>query len=196
MLYTIWYDSPVGKLLLAEKNGALAGLWIQGQKYFPDALRKDMREKGDSEILNRTKDWLDRYFRGEKPLIRELALAPEGSEFRKEVWKLLCEIPYGEVMTYSRLSQKIAAGRGLAHMSAQAVGGAVGHNPISIIIPCHRVVGTNGSLTGYAGGLDRKIRLLQMEGVNTEHMFVPKERRTRTYESVPDPACGRRRGNQ
>lgn len=196
MLYTIWYDSPVGKLLLAEKNGALAGLWIQGQKYFPDALQKDMREKGDSEILNRTKDWLDRYFRGEKPLIRELALAPEGSEFRKEVWKLLCEIPYGEVTTYSRLSQKIAAGRGLAHMSAQAVGGAVGHNPISIIIPCHRVVGTNGSLTGYAGGLDRKIRLLQMEGVNTEHMFVPKERRTRTYESVPDPACGRRRGNQ
>ena len=168
MLYTMRYDSLVGELLLAEQDGALAGLWIRGQKYFPESWQKDMREKPDSKLLNQTKDWLDRYFQGEKPSIRELKLAPAGSAFRQEIWKLLCEIPYGEVTTYGELSRKIAASRGLERMSPRAVGGAVSHNPISIIIPCHRVVGTGGSLTGYAGGLDKKIRLLQMEGVNME----------------------------
>lgn len=173
MLCTMKYDSPVGELLLAEKNGALAGLWIMGQKYFPDFRQKEVKENADSRILNQTKEWLNRYFRGEKPQIRELPLAPEGSAFRKVVWELLCEIPYGEVTTYGELSRKIAAGLGLERMSAQAVGGAVGHNPISIIIPCHRVTGTNGSLTGYAGGLDRKVRLLQMEGVDMKGLFIP-----------------------
>lgn len=173
MLYSMYYDSPVGRLLLAEKEGALAGLWIEGQKYFPGALCEEMEERADSAVLNQTKEWLDRYFRGEKPAVRELPLAPAGSVFRQEVWKLLCEIPYGEVTTYGEISRKIARRRGLDGMSAQAVGGAVSHNPISIIIPCHRVVGTNGSLTGYAGGLPAKIRLLTLEGVRMDRLFVP-----------------------
>lgn len=173
MLYTMRYQSPVGELLLAEKDGALAGLWIMGQKYFPVFRKKETEERPDSRILNRTKEWLDRYFGGEKPLIGELTLAPEGSEFQKAVWKLLCEIPYGGVVTYGELSRRIAADRGLARMSAQAVGGAVGRNPISIIIPCHRVVGTNGSLTGYAGGLEKKQKLLCLEGADMKDLFIP-----------------------
>lgn len=175
MLYTMYYDSPIGRLLLAGKEEALAGVWIEGQKYFLGSGHEELEEKTDSRILNQTREWLDRYFRGEKPAIQELALAPEGSEFRKEVWKLLCQIPYGEVTTYGEISRKIASQRGLAGMSAQAVGGAVSHNPISIIIPCHRVVGADGSLTGYAGGLERKIKLLTLEGVSMEKLFVPKK---------------------
>lgn len=176
MLNIMRYDSPLGRLLLAERDGALAGLWLEGQKYdrgslreeilsreaFPGAERKELPEGG---ILLQTKDWLDRYFAGERPKIGELALAPEGSEFRREVWRLLCEIPYGEVTTYGEIGRKIAARRGIGRMSAQAVGGAVGHNPISIIIPCHRVVGADGRLTGYAGGLEKKRWLLTLEGV-------------------------------
>lgn len=173
MLYTMYYNSPIGRLLLAEKEESLVGVWIEGQKYFLGSLQENPVEKADSRILNQTKEWLDRYFKGERPAIRELPLAPAGSGFRKEVWKILCRIPYGEVTTYGEISRKIAGQRGLASMSAQAVGGAVSHNPISIIIPCHRVVGAGGSLTGYAGGLERKIKLLTLEGVNMEGLFVP-----------------------
>lgn len=165
MLYMMHYDSPVGDLLLVEKEGALAGLWMEGQKYYFASLHGEEKAYADTEMLNRTKDWLDRYFGGENPGTGELTLAPSGSEFRKEVWKILCEIPYGQVTTYGMIAQKLAQRRGLERMSARAVGGAVGHNPISIIIPCHRVVGTDGSLTGYAGGLERKISLLSLEGV-------------------------------
>ena len=176
MVYTThYYHSPVGSLLLAEEEGALIGVWMEGQKYFPCSLRGKMEEKQDSKVLNGAKKWLDRYFRGERPPVDELALAPSGSEFRKEVWKILCEIPYGEVTTYGEIAQKIAEGRGLDRMSAQAVGGAVGHNPISIIIPCHRVVGADGSLTGYAGGIQKKIRLLELEGVDMEKLYIPKK---------------------
>lgn len=173
MLYTMYYNSPIGRLLLAEKEESLVGVWIEGQKYFLGSLQENPVEKADSRILNQTKEWLDRYFKGERPAIRELPLVPAGSGFRKEVWKILCRIPYGEVTTYGEISRKIAGQRGLAGMSAQAVGGAVSHNPISIIIPCHRVVGAGGSLTGYAGGLERKIKLLTLEGVNMEGLFVP-----------------------
>ena len=114
----------------------------------------------------KAKKWLDRYFKGEKPQISELDLEPIGSDFAKNVWKLLCEIPYGEVTTYGEIAKKVAKIMNKSTMSAQAVGGAVGHNPISIIIPCHRVIGTNGSLTGYAGGIDKKIFLLKHEGVS------------------------------
>lgn len=168
MLYTMNYSSPVGKLLLAERDGALAGLWIEGQKYFPDLRPEETLENTDSAVLNQAGKWLDRYFRGEKPSVQELKLAPEGSEFRREIWKILCEIPYGEVTTYKKIAEKLARARGLDHMSAQAVGGAIAHNPISIIIPCHRVLGTDGSLTGYAGGIEKKIQLLQLEGVDVE----------------------------
>lgn len=175
MIETAHYSSPVGDILLAARGNSLVGLWISGQKYFLGSLKEEQAETEDSPVLIQTKLWLDRYFAGEKPPISDLKLAPEGSEFRKAVWEILCQIPYGQVLTYGEISQKIAAKFGKAHMSAQAVGGAVGHNPISIIIPCHRVVGANGSLTGYAGGMDKKIRLLTHEGVDMEKLFVPKK---------------------
>ena len=166
MIDTMYYNSPIGRLLLAEKEDALAGLWIEGQKYFLGSVREDMQENPNSTVLNQTKKWLDRYFNGERPAVKELALAPGGSEFGRAVWRLLCEIPYGKVTTYGALSKKIAAERKLDRMAAQAVGGAVGRNPISIIIPCHRVVGADGGMTGYGGGIDRKRRLLMLEGVD------------------------------
>lgn len=175
MVYTSHYDSPIGPLLLAGRDGKLAGVWIEGQKYFLGSLREETQERESSPVLWQAGLWLDRYFAGERPAISELPLAPIGSEFRKEVWQVLCEIPYGETTTYGEISQKIATRRGLERMSAQAVGGAVGHNPISIIVPCHRVVGSNGSLTGYAGGLEKKIKLLTHEGVDKERLFVPRK---------------------
>lgn len=179
MLYMMRYDSPIGPLLLVEKEGALAGVWMEGQKYYLGSLQKEASEQGkayaDTKVLGQTKEWLDRYFAGKKPGIGELTLAPAGSDFRKAVWKILCEIPYGEVTTYGEISRKIVDRRGIERMSAQAVGGAVGHNPISIIIPCHRVVGSDGSLTGYAGGLKKKISLLTLEGVDLEKLFVPEK---------------------
>lgn len=121
--------------------------------------------EAETEGLKRTRAWLDRYFRGERPQAGELTLGPVGSGFQKAVWRFLCQIPYGQVTTYGEIGKKIAASQGLSSMSAQAVGGAVGHNPISIIIPCHRVIGANGSLTGYAGGVEKKRWLLEWEGV-------------------------------
>ena len=175
MVYTSLYHSPIGSLLLAERDERLVGLWMDGQKYFLGSLREEPQERKATPVLRQAEQWLDCYFAGEKPAVRELPLAPIGSEFRKEVWKVLCGIPYGETITYGEISQKLAARRGLERMSAQAVGGAVGHNPISIIIPCHRVVGSNGSLTGYAGGLQKKIKLLTHEGVDMGRLFVPKK---------------------
>ncbi len=173
MIYTTHYESPVGRILIAEKNGSLAGLWIEGQKYFLASFQEDMIEKDDTATLIQTKRWLDRYFAGEQPSVKELKLAPAGSDFRKAVWQILCEIPYGQTLTYGEIAQKLAEKKGLQKMSAQAVGGAVAHNPISIIIPCHRVVGTNGSLTGYAGGVEKKQKLLELEGVVMSKLFVP-----------------------
>lgn len=163
MIYTTKIPSPVGNLTLASDGEHLIGVWIDGQKYFARTISEETQENNQIPILLQTVDWLNRYFSGKRPSIHELSLRPAGSEFRRAVWKILCEIPYGEVTTYGAIAKKIAASRGLANMSAQAVGGAVGHNPISIIIPCHRVIGSNGSLTGYAGGLDLKKKLLEME---------------------------------
>ena len=139
-------------------------------------LKEEPINNDQIEILQKTKNWLDRYFKGEKPDIKELSLKPQGSLFRQEVWKLLCEIPYGEVTTYGKIAKVVAQKLHKEKMSGQAVGNAVGHNPISIIIPCHRVVGTSGSLTGYAGGIDKKIALLKHEGVDMTHYFIPKNR--------------------
>ena len=147
---------------------------MKDQKYFMGSLREETVVSEDSPVLEQAKQWLDRYFDKKKPPIHELPLSPIGSTFRKEVWSILCEIPYGQVTTYGEISKKIASRRGLDHMSAQAVGGAVGHNPISIIIPCHRVVGSGGSLTGYAGGIAAKLRLLEHEGVELSRLSVPK----------------------
>lgn len=162
------YASPVGKLTLAAADDGLKGLWIEGQKYFAGTLDGPLQE-GEHPHLKAACAWLDAYFAGDRPGLEVLTLAPIGSEFRQIVWQLLCQIPQGEVRTYGQLAKEAAKRLGRARMSAQATGGAVGHNPISIIIPCHRVVGANGSLTGYAGGLDKKRALLEHEGVNLAH---------------------------
>ena len=172
MYYCVTYKSPIGSLLLVSKENNLIGLWMYNQKYFCP-LKEQPVEDNENAVLKKAVNWLDEYFRGNKPDISLLPLAPEGSEFRKEVWDILCTIPYGEVMTYGQIADIIAERHGKAKMSAQAVGGAVGHNPISVIIPCHRVVGTNGSLTGYAGGLSKKITLLKHEGVDTDSFIIP-----------------------
>lgn len=175
MIYTAHYQSPLGDILIASKENKLIGLWIQGQKYYLANQKEEMRENDKEEILVKTKKWLDQYFNHEKPNINQLIVNPIGNEFRQAVWKILCQIPYGEVITYKEIAKEIAKQRGIQKMSAQAVGGAVGHNPISIIIPCHRVVGTNGSLTGYAGGIDKKVFLLQHEQVNLSNLFIPQK---------------------
>ena len=163
MMYTIHYDSPLGGILLAADEQGLTGLWFDGQKYFARTLSADHREQ-ETPVLACAKRWLDLYFSGQEPDFSP-PLHPIGSPFQNEVWELLLQIPYGQTTTYGALAKQLAAKRGLSRMSAQAVGGAVGHNEISIIIPCHRVVGTNGSLTGYAGGIDKKVKLLMLEKV-------------------------------
>jgi O-6-methylguanine DNA methyltransferase len=173
MTYSTHYSSPVGSILLASNGESLVGLWIEGQKYFGDTVEEAMNEKFNLPIFTATKNWLDKYFAGQKPVISDLPLAPNGGAFRTAVWDILCEIPYGEVITYGDIAKKMAMKMNKASMSSQAVGGAVGHNPISIIIPCHRVVGANGSLTGYAGGLDKKVKLLEHEGVDMSKLFKP-----------------------
>lgn len=175
MIYTTTYNSLVGNLLIAAKDNKLIGLWIENQKYYLSSFKEEMSEREDVEVLTKTKKWLDRYFNREKPDINELDIKLIGSEFRKNVWEILKTIPYGEVITYNDIAKKIAKQKGISKMSAQAIGGAVGHNPISIIVPCHRVFGTNGSLTGYAGGIEKKIQLLELEGIDMSKYFVPKE---------------------
>ena len=149
---------------MASDGENLTGLWFKEQKYYASTISGEIMEK-NLVIFEKTIQWLERYFHGERPRITELQLAPQGSMFRKEVWKILCEIPYGEVLTYGEIAKMIAKKRGMERMSAQAIGGAVGHNPISIIIPCHRVIGSDGSLTGYAGGIELKKKLLEHEGI-------------------------------
>lgn len=171
MQYTSTYQSPLGGILLAADDIGLTGLWFDGEKYYAESLSAEHEEKNTS-ALQQAKEWLDIYFCGQEPdFIPPLHMT--GSPFRLSVWKLLQQIPYGTTVTYGQLAKAIAEEKGLAHMSAQAVGGAVGHNEISIIVPCHRVVGTNGSLTGYAGGVDKKERLLTLEGVDMKKLFVP-----------------------
>lgn len=166
MYYTASCDSPLGRLTLASDKTALTGLWIDGQKYDRYSLRGKKAVEAEVPVFAEVRSWLGRYFAGEKPEISELEIRMDGSDFQKEVWSILCEIPYGTVTTYGEIARKMAALRGRKSMSAQAVGGAVSHNPISIIVPCHRVVGADGSLTGYAGGIDKKIMLLEHEGWN------------------------------
>lgn len=174
MYYRTGYDSPVGPLMLASDGTSLTGLWMEGQKYFGGAIREELVQRDDLPVFAMTRTWLERYFARERPDPSELPLAPRGGEFRQAVWELLCQIPYGELTTYGHLAKEMAARLGRVSMSAQAVGGAVGHNPISIIIPCHRVVGSGGSLTGYAGGIAAKLRLLEHEGVELSRLSVPK----------------------
>ena len=155
------YPSPLGSITLASRGNALTGLWFDGQKYFGSTLPQHCREKS-LPVFEQTVRWLDLYFSGKAPDFTP-PLAMETTPFRRAVWEILLTIPYGKTMTYGQIADLIAARRGLPHISAQAVGGAVGHNAISLISPCHRVVGANGSLTGYAGGLEKKGWLLALE---------------------------------
>lgn len=173
MQYISHYQSPLGGILLAADDTGLTGLWFEGQKYFALYLDKGHEEK-EIPLFNEAKHWLDIYFSGKEPDFT-LPLHFTGTEFQNEVWEILYSIPYGKTMTYGEIAGQIAARRGISHMSAQAVGGAVGHNEISIIVPCHRVVGANGSLTGYAGGIEKKIALLELEKVDMSTFFTPKK---------------------
>lgn len=164
MTITTHYRSPLGDLLLSGDEAGLTGLWFEDAKYYPQNLEG---REGDLNVWAEAKLWLDVYFSGHEPEFTP-PLHLSGTPFQLEVWQILQEIPYGQTTTYGAIAQKIAAARGLSHMSAQAVGGAVGHNPVSILVPCHRVVGHDGSLTGYAGGIDRKRRLLALEGIKAD----------------------------
>lgn len=173
MLYSTIYMSPLGPATLASDGDNIVGLWFAGQKYFAATVKDEFEQNPALPVFAAAQKWLDSYFAGQKPSISGLPLTPSGSSFRQGVWDILCEIPYGQSTTYGAIAVKMAARMAKKSLSSQAVGGAVGHNPISIIIPCHRVVGSNGSLTGYAGGLDRKLKLLELEGVDMSRFFRP-----------------------
>lgn len=155
MTYTYNYSSPAGEILLAANDNGLTGLWFYGAKYFAADL-EDARTEKLTPVLRQTLRWLDTYFSGSEPDFMP-PLELHGSDFRRRVWAELAKIPYSETVTYGEIAKKLGV------KSAQAVGGAVGHNPVSIIVPCHRVLGADGSLTGYAGGTDKKARLLELE---------------------------------
>lgn len=161
MQYITYYHSPVGKILLSTDYTALTGLWFEEQKYFAANLPPEYEERNLPIFKDATR-WLDIYFSGQNPDF-SIPLHLTGTSFQIQVWEILCSIPYGDTMTYGKIAEKIAQHRGISHMSAQAVGGAVGHNPISILVPCHRVIGSDGSLTGYAGGVEKKRWLLKLE---------------------------------
>lgn len=174
MQYTTTYSSPLGEILLAGNDVGLTGLWFEANQSYPKSLDSKHRHK-NLPVFALVKKWLDIYFSGKEPdFLPPIHMI--GSAFELSVWKILQKIPYGKTTTYGEIAKRIAAERRLPRMSAQAVGGAVGHNAISIIIPCHRVVGKNGSLTGYAGGIDKKRALLTLEGVNMTRLFVPTKR--------------------
>ena len=205
MIYKKLYDSPLGEILILGDLEGILGIYFEGQREFYDFLNNEeikkfedtknfeLRDKNfkgksldhekdevsgedicENKNFDETKKWLDIYFSREEPKFTP-KLNIKGSEFRKDVWKILLEIPYGKTLTYKAIAEKLVMSEKYKKMSAQAVGGAVGHNPISIIIPCHRVVGASGSLTGYAGGLDRKVKLLELEDVDMNKFFMPKK---------------------
>ena len=172
MTYLTELPSPVGHLTLSSDGTALTGLWLEGQKYFASTLPSDAVRQMDLPVFAETRLWLEAYFSGVIPPSLP-PLRPEGGSFRQAVWRLLAEIPRGTTATYGELARRLQAeGRSA---SAQAVGGAVGHNPISILIPCHRCVGADGSLTGYAGGLAAKRFLLELEGVDLTALYTPQK---------------------
>lgn len=161
MLYKSVYSSPIGKILLAAEDGTLCGLWFEGQKYYP-ANAQNMLYNA-SPVLTATAEWLDAYFAGSRPSVKSLKLMPPETEFRRRVTEIMLSIPYGQTVSYGEIAREVSPGSAVA---SRAVGTAVGHNRISIIVPCHRVIGSDGKLHGYAGGLERKIFLLSHEGAD------------------------------
>lgn len=174
MNYFTTHKTPIGKITLGSDGKSLTGLWIENQKYHGGTIFKEMKENTNLPIFRDTKQWLDGYFAGKNPTTTQMSFKPVGSKFQLRVWKMLCEIPYGKVTTYGTIARRIAKKMNKKNMASQAIGNAVSHNPISIIIPCHRVVGKNGSLTGYAGGISIKAKLLKLEKVDMSKLFIPK----------------------
>ena len=164
MMYKSIYNSPLGPITLVSDGENLIGLYLEGQVHFEQTIKEEVITRDDLSVFMLINNWLDKYFAGEVMEVGNLPLRLEGSPFRKSVWHILSKIPYGKLITYGDIAKEMALLTGKERMSAQAVGNAVGHNPISIIVPCHRVVGSDGKLTGYAGGLDLKIKLLEIEG--------------------------------
>ena len=167
-MYYCTYESKIGLLFLISDGKSLIGCYLEGQKYFPNNIDNYYLNE-ELSILVKSKEWLEKYFNGENPSIDEIPLNYTGTEFRKTVWEVLKEISYGKLVTYKHIAEKIAKAKGIKTMSAQAVGGAVGHNPLLIFIPCHRVIGVDGSLTGYAAGLENKRFLLNLESDNNHY---------------------------
>ena len=174
MDFTYHYDSPLGGITLASDGEAIIGLWFDGQKYFADILEREHKEI-KLPVFNMAERWLDQFFSGREPDFTP-PLSMRASAFRRAVWEIMLDIPYGKTMTYGQIAESIAEVKGLMRVSARAVGGAVGHNAISLIIPCHRVVGTDGNLTGYAGGIERKKKLLELEKADMTKLFVRDRR--------------------
>ena len=170
---TTTFPTPMGEVLLAASGAALTGLWFTGQKHFARTLPRPLPPPGDAPALNAAKRWLTAYFSGKRPPPTELELAPEGTPFQLAVWRVLLGIPYGTVISYGEVARETARLLGRKACSARVAGAAVGRNPISIVIPCHRVIGADGALTGYAGGLERKTALLRLEGVDLDDPFRP-----------------------
>ena len=171
-MHVMRYKSPFGTLVLTADDEGLTGLWFEGSKHIPKTVREAEQNSTSPFFLEATK-WLDIYFSGKVPDFTP-TLHATGSPFRQRVWDVLMKIPYGETITYGDIAALIAKERGVSRMSAQAVGGAVGHNPISIIVPCHRVIGAHGNLTGYGNGVEKKVMLLKLEHVDTSQMSLPK----------------------
>ncbi len=165
--YKTEYKSTIGNIIICcDENENIIGLWFEGQKYFADNIDGKFIVNDKLKIFKKTKNGLSKYFEGKKTNIKEIPIRFMGTTFQKAVWKILCKIPYGKVRTYGDIAKEIAKQQGITKMSAQSIGNAIGHNPISIIVPCHRVLGKNGNLTGYAAGIDKKKFLLELEQSN------------------------------
>ena len=167
-MYYCTYESKIGLLYLISDGESLCGCYLENQKYFPNDI-DDYQLNDELNVFIESIAWLEKYFNGENPSIDEIPLNFNETEFRNTVWKVLKEIPFGEVITYRDIAEIIAKNRGIKTMSAQTVGGAVGHNPLLIFIPCHRVIGADGSLTGYAAGIENKRFLLNLESDNNHY---------------------------
>ena len=172
MFYSYYPNSPVGELLMTSDGSNLTALQMNTQRY--NHIQNNWIRQDDLEVFCQTKKWLNNYWQGKNPSLKNLSLKPQGSDFRQKVWNILQKISYGQYLTYGDIAKQIAKEYGKTKMSAQAIGGAVGHNPICIIIPCHRVIGSNGNLTGYDGGIDKKIILLQHEGFDLSKFSLPR----------------------